>query len=238
MKIHCLVHLEFETLGNIKDWVQSKGYTISLTMPCKDSFYPGTEEFDLLIIMGGLMSVYQEDEYPWLIKEKEFVRNAIESGKSVYGICFGAQMLSELLGGTVSRNKFREIGWHKVQSLDAFNKDASLFDCPSEFTILQWHGDTFTLPEGAARLFESEACLEQGFIYGSDVLAVQFHPEADEQCVESLLTQCSSDLVEGRYIQSGEEIRGRSDLLESSSNLMFKILDWFESNIKAKENVS
>ncbi|SFM83378.1 type 1 glutamine amidotransferase [Methanolobus profundi] len=234
MKIHCLVHLEFETLGNIKEWACNNGHSISVTMPYMNSNYPHPDEFDLLVIMGGLMSVYQEDEYPWLIEEKEFVKNVIESGKSVYGICFGAQMLSEILGGQVSQNMYREIGWHIIQTLDAFREDDSLFNMPPELTVFQWHGDTFTLPKGARRLFESEACPEQGFIYRDNVLAVQFHPETDESCVDSLVTECASDLVKGRYIQSEQEIRGRDDLLASSSDLMFTILDWFEENIKAK----
>ncbi|WP_340820589.1 type 1 glutamine amidotransferase [Methanolobus sp. WCC4] len=233
MNIHCLVHLEFETLGNIREWACNNGYSISVTMPYVNSIYPQPDEFDLLIIMGGLMSVYQEDEHPWLIQEKEFVKGIIDSGKAVYGICFGAQMLSELLGGKVSRNEFREIGWHSIRSLDTFNEDEVLFSIPSELTVLQWHGDTFTLPDGARRLFESEACPEQGFIYGDNVLAVQFHPEADESCIDSLISECSSDLVEGKYIQSEKEITGRDDLLASSSALMSAILDWFEDGIKA-----
>ncbi|MEZ5336304.1 MAG: type 1 glutamine amidotransferase [Methanolobus sp.] len=236
MRIHCLVHLEFETLGNIKDWACSKDYPVSVTVPSENSVYPELDDFDLLIIMGGLMSVYQQDEFSWLKMEKDFVKNVVNSGKAVYGICFGAQMLSEILGGKVSRNKFREIGWHRVSSLDSLQEDISLFDFPPEFTALQWHGDTFTLPEGATRLFRSEACYEQGFIYGANVLAVQFHPEVDVQCIEGLLSNCESDLVEGRYIQSEQEIRGQNNFLDLSSQLMFTILDWFEDKILLENN--
>ena len=236
MKIHCLVHLEFETLGNIKEWACSKGYSISVTMPYVYSSYPKPDDFDLLIIMGGLMSVYQEEEYPWLKKEKEFVKTAINSGKAVYGICFGAQMLSEILGGKVSQNKFMEIGWHEVHPLESFRTDDTLFQVPADISVFQWHGDTFSLPEGAKHLFESEACPEQGFIYGDNVLAIQFHPEVDEECVGSLIANCSSDLAEGMYIQSENEICGRDDFIKSSSDLMFTILDWFEENIRRKTN--
>ena len=233
MKIHCLVHLDFETLGNIRDWVGKKEHSISITMPCENQIYPEIGDIDLLIIMGGLMSVYQEDEYPWLKQEKEFVKSVIFSGKAVYGICFGAQMLSDILGGHVSRNEYREIGWHKVRSLDEFDRNAQLFNVQKELTVFQWHGDTFTLPSRCIRLFESEACPEQGFIYGDNVLALQFHPEVDADCVESLLENCSSDLEEeGMYVSSKNEIRGRDDLLEASAKLMFSILDWFEEIIE------
>ncbi|TQD25253.1 type 1 glutamine amidotransferase [Methanolobus vulcani] len=233
MKIHCLVHLEFETLGNIRDWVCEKEHSITVTMPSENQLYPEPDDIDLLIIMGGLMSVYQEDEYPWMKQEKEFVKSIISCGKAVYGICFGAQMLSEILGGQVSRNQHREIGWHKITSLDEFDRDSQFFNIPNELTVFQWHGDTFSLPAGCRRLFESEACPEQGFIYEDKVLALQFHPEVDAGCVESLLENCGSDLTEeGKYVSSEDEIRGRDDLLEASANLMYSILDWFEKMIE------
>jgi GMP synthase-like glutamine amidotransferase len=232
MKIHCLVHLDFETLGNIRDWTCEKEHSLSISVPSEKQSYPDPEDIDLLIIMGGLMSVYQEDEYPWLKQEKEFVKSMISCGKAVYGICFGAQMLSEVLGGQVSPNRHREIGWHKVRSLEEFERNSQLFHVQNELTVFQWHGDAFTLPPGCRRLFESEACPEQGFIYGDKVLALQFHPEVDAECVESLLENCSSDLVEGKYISSENEIRGRNDLLENSAHLMFSILDWFENMIE------
>jgi len=233
MNIYCLVHLDFETLGNIRDWACEKEHSISVIMPSENQIYPDSNDIDLLIIMGGLMSVYQEDEYPWLRQEKEFVSSVLSCGKAVYGICFGAQMLSELLGGQVSRSQYREIGWHKVRSLGEFDKNDRLFNVQNDLTVFQWHGDTFTLPSECRRLFESDACHEQGFIYGNNVLALQFHPEVDESCVENLLENCSSDLAEkGKYVSSGDEIRGRDDLLEASANLMFSILDWFEEMIE------
>ncbi|WP_342304604.1 type 1 glutamine amidotransferase [Methanolobus sp. ZRKC5] len=236
MKISCLIHLEFESLGNIKEWAFNKGHSISVTAPYVNSVFPQLHEFDLLIIMGGLMSVYQEEEYPWLKEEKKFVKTVLKSGKAVYGICFGAQMIAELLEGKVSQSPLKEIGWHKVRSLEAFQADDILFHISEGIIVFQWHGDTFSLPKGAKRLFESEACPEQGFIYGDNVLAVQFHPEVNEECVDSLIENCSSDFVEGKYIQSEHEIRGRDDLIKSSSDLMFAILDWFESNIGSKAN--
>lgn len=237
MKIHCMVHLEFETLGNIRDWAADKGYLITQTVPSENAIYPDPSEFDLLIIMGGLMSVYQEDDYPWLKQEKQFVKKTMLSGKAIYGICFGAQMLAEILGTRVFGNEFREIGWHKVRSLDVLQDDDSLFRLPDEFMALQWHGDTFNLPEGARRLFESEACSEQGFVYGENILAVQFHPEVDRIFLDNLIFNCSSDLTDAPYIQSENEILNRDDLLVSSSFLMFTILDWFEDVIK-RENIS
>lgn len=110
MKIHCLQHLKNETLGNIWTWIALKGHTLTKTMLYEDTSFPDPEDFDLLLIMGGTMSVYQEEEFPWLKPEKEFVRKTIEAEKPVLGSCFGAQMLSDVLGGKVSRNEHKEIG--------------------------------------------------------------------------------------------------------------------------------
>jgi GMP synthase-like glutamine amidotransferase len=229
MRIHCLQHLEFETLGNIPGWVQDRGHVLTKSLPYVEAEFPHTDDFDLLLIMGGLMSVYQEDEHPWLRQEKEFVRSAIKAGKSVLGICFGAQMLSEVLGSSVRRNGFREIGWHTIGLAPVRDEEFFLQGLPSSFTAFQWHGDTYGLPPGARRLFTSAACLEQGFVYGDNVLALQFHPEVDEQCLSNLVTKRRSDLQDGgRYVQSEAEILNKPEMIESSARLMFSILDRFE----------
>ncbi|WP_406658070.1 type 1 glutamine amidotransferase [Methanolobus sp. ZRKC2] len=229
MRIHCLQHLEFETLGNINQWVCGRGHTLSRSLPYASTLFPQLDDLDLLIIMGGLMSVYEEDSYPWLKLEKKFVKKCLNEGKAVLGICFGAQMLAEILGSRVSRNEYKEIGWHKVKTIDGNGKFALSSGFPEEFTALQWHGDTFALPENTVRLFESEACREQGFIFRDNVLAVQFHPEVDERCIQDLVENCRSDLVYGRYIQNENDIVDRPDFIEGSASLMFYILDWFES---------
>lgn len=175
------------------------------------------------------MSVYQENEYPWLKQEKAFVRSAIEAGKSVLGICFGAQMLSEILGSSVRRNDFREIGWHNVELTQSLKEELFLQGLPPSLTVFQWHGDTYELPPGARRLFTSATCLEQGFVYGENVVALQFHPEVDEQCLSNLITNCRSDLQGGgSYVQSEAEILNRPEMIEDSARLMFSILDRFE----------
>ena len=233
MKIHCFQHLKNETLGNIGTWISQKGYTLTKTLLYEEIHFPEPEEFDLLLIMGGTMSVYQEEEYPWLKPEKEFVRRVIELGRPMLGSCFGAQMISEILGGKVTKNRFKEIGWHKVKSVQGENLRSSISsELPScmfpEFTAFMWHGDTFEIPFGTVRLFESEACPNQGFIYNENVLGLQFHPEADRQWVRNLLNDSGHELVEGKYIQSEKEIYGQESLFEDLKDLTFSLMDWFE----------
>ncbi|MHC1755258.1 MAG: type 1 glutamine amidotransferase [Methanosarcina sp.] len=235
MKIHCLQHLKNETLGNIGAWVSLRGHSLTKTLLYERPVFPETEDFDLLLIMGGTMSVYQEKEFPWLKPEKEFVKKVIDTGKPVLGSCFGAQMIAEVLGGKVTRNRFKEIGWHRVKSLtgkDPTTGERIGSELPSglfpEFTAFMWHGDTFEVPAGAVRLFESEACPNQGFIYRGNILGLQFHPEADRQWIGNLIEDSGHELVEGKFIQPGEEILRHEHLLKSSRNIAFSLMDWFE----------
>ena len=267
MKIHCLQHLKNETLGNIGTWIADKGNTLTKTLLYEETSFPDHEEFDLLLVMGGTMSVYQEEAYPWLKPEKEFVRTAVKAGKPILGSCFGAQMIAEVLGGRVIKNQFKEIGWHRVRSIHEKNLKSDISkesttnnrssvsiknyvssessisnesnantitwsDLPScmfpEFTAFMWHGDTFETPSGAVRLFESDACANQGFIYNGNVLGLQFHPEADRQWVRNLINDSGHELVKGKYIQSEVEINCQENLFEGSRKLAFSLMDWFE----------
>jgi len=240
VRIHCLQHLKNETLGNIGAWIARKGYKLTKTLLYEDSLFPDSGEFDLLLIMGGTMSVYQEEEYPWLKPEKEFVRKVIGIGKPVLGSCFGAQMISEVLGGKVTENPYKEIGWHRVRSMEGKSPgERRISKLPScmfpEFTGFMWHRDTFEIPAGAIKLFESEACPNQGFIYNGNVLGLQFHPEADRQWIRNLIRDSGHELVSGKYIQSEKEICGQENSFESSRNLTFSLMDWFEEKYK-REN--
>jgi len=91
-----------------------------------------------------------------------------------------------------------------------------------------WHGDTFEIPAGAVRLFESEACPNQGFIYRGNIIGLQFHPEADWRWIRNLVDDSGHELVEGEYIQSKEEILEYERFLGDSRSIAFSLMDWFE----------
>ena len=235
MRIHCLQHLKNDTLGSIGVCVSLKGHRLTKTLLYEDPVFPEPEEFDMLLIMGGTMSVYQEEEFLWLKPEKEFVKKVIDAGKPVLGSCFGAQLIAEVLGGKVTRNRFKEIGWHRVKASagENLNSEAGLnSELPSclfpEFTAFMWHGDTFEIPTDAVRLFESEACPNQGFIYRGNILGLQFHPEADRQWIRNLIKDSGHELVEGKFIQPEKEILRHEHLLEDSQSIAFSLMDWFE----------
>lgn len=227
MIIYCLHHIEFESFGNLKEWAIVHDHVLSTINPSICDSFLSPDDFDMLVIMGGTMSVYEENKHPWLHKEKAFVSNILRLSKPILGICFGGQMLAQLLGAHVRPNTYKEIGWHHVRKNPQCN--AFLKGLPDTFPVFQWHGDTFDIPEGAARLFESEACINQGFIYNNNIIGLQFHPEANDRWIKELINHCRGDIAQGRYIQNEESMLCRETELAMSKNFMFQLLDTLSS---------
>jgi len=209
MRAHIFQHLSFEGPGNIQPWLRDHGFDITFTIFSEKELFPAISEIDFLVIMGGSMSVNDEDKYPWLIKEKHYIREFIANGKPVLGICLGAQMIASALGAKVYPMPHKEIGWFPVRGVPINHK--SSFQFPASFTPLHWHGETFDLPEGAVLLASSEACKNQAFQLGDNVLGIQFHPEASRETVEDFVFHFKKELVPGRFIQSEEMILRLAD---------------------------
>ncbi|PAV10454.1 amidotransferase [Methanosarcina spelaei] len=232
MKIHCIQHVKFETLGTIVEWIEERKHSLSTTHLYENHNFPSLDNFDLLIVMGGPMNIYEYEKYPWLRKEKIFLKEAISAGKAVLGICLGAQLIADVLKAEVFKNNYKEIGWFPIFTIKPESENPLLKGIPEKFTAFHWHGDTFGLPEEAIRLFESEACKNQGFIYKNRVIGLQFHLEMSNKTIGNVIKNCRNELVEGVYIQNEEEMLDRDSLLTESKLLMFSMLDNFEEVIR------
>jgi GMP synthase-like glutamine amidotransferase len=226
MRLHYIQHVPFEGIANIQGWAENQGWQISGTHLYRLEKLPSPDDLDWLVIMGGPMNIYEDKEYPWLAAEKKFIGATIEKGKIVLGICLGAQLIADVLGGQVVRNRYKEIGWFPV-SLGAKGLASAPFrGFPDEFPALHWHGDTFSLPPGAVMLAESEACPAQAFSFnGSRVLALQFHLESSVDSVRALIQNCSDELVDGEYIQRAEDILENKENFSSIHSSMRLLLD-------------
>ena len=128
-----LQHVPFEGLGSIKSWLSGAGYEITKTQFFKSANLPDVDEIDFLIIMGGSISVNDEDTFPWLALEKTFIRNAIHSSKPLLGICLGAQLIASAMGADVFRNPVKEIGWFPVQGVSSSGD--SFFSFPPSMEV-------------------------------------------------------------------------------------------------------
>jgi GMP synthase (glutamine-hydrolysing) len=226
MRLHYLQHVPFEGPANIEPWAKSLGFTVAGTRLYEDENLPELNQFDWLVIMGGPMNIYEEDKYPWLGREKRFIAEAIENDKIVLGICLGAQLIADVTGGKVYRNSYKEIGWFPV-SLTSEARDSNVFSAlPESFIAFHWHGDTFHLPPGAARIAESEACHIQAFEHKNGrVIGLQFHLESSPESIQLLIDNCGDELVEGRYIQKAHEILPRENHQSEIHGLMCSILE-------------
>jgi GMP synthase-like glutamine amidotransferase len=205
MRAHWFQHVPFEGLGSIEPWLVSNGYTVTCTRFFESVVCPEPEDVDFLVIMGGPMSVNDESDYPWLVPEKQFLRAYLRSGKPALGICLGAQMIATVAGANVYRNPVKEIGWFPVQAVSS-GTDA-LFSFPPSMTVFHWHGETFDLPPGAARLARSEGCENQAFQLGEKVIGLQFHLETTPLAAAAIIENCRNELVPGRYVQSAADLR-------------------------------
>ncbi|MBI4388853.1 MAG: type 1 glutamine amidotransferase, partial [Nitrospinae bacterium] len=174
MRLHYLQHVPFEDLANIEVWARNKGHRISQTRFFANEPLPPVEAFDWLVVLGGPMNIYEEDRYPWLADEKRFIAQAVERKKVVLGICLGAQLLADVLGGKVVKNAHKEIGWFPVSLTGEGQRSAVTRNLPQRFPAFHWHGDTFHLPTGCERLAESEACANQAFAYQGRAVGLQF----------------------------------------------------------------
>lgn len=223
MNIVAFKHFDFDDDYAFRSWAAFGGHRFDFKDPSIEIDDKWLDELDLLIICGGPMSVYEEEQYPWLVSEKQFVQKAIELGKKVLGICFGAQMIAELLGSPVYRNAYKEIGWHSINRTQ--EQHPWLDSLPEQFISFQWHGDTFDLPADTRLLAYSEACRVQAFAYREHVLGLQFHLETTPACMESMFAHWSSELIEAPYIQTAERIRSQYGQSECSLTLLHRILD-------------
>ncbi|GHV07927.1 amidotransferase [Campylobacterota bacterium] len=204
MRAHILQHIWFEDSGTIAELLQELGWTITVTQFDREGILPKSiDEIDLIVIMGGFMSVNDEDQFGWLGEEKQWIKNAIEAGKKVLGICLGAQLIASSLGAGVRKNPQKEIGWHAIAaSAEAVSR--GLF--PQTATVFHWHGESFDLPDEAVLLASSAACQNQAFAIGSSVIGLQFHLETTPKTAKLLVENCENELVNAPYIQSKEAI--------------------------------
>jgi GMP synthase-like glutamine amidotransferase len=228
LRIHYLQHVSFENLGSMQAYLQKQGHSLSATHLYRSDPLPEIDQIDWLIVMGGPMGVHDEEQYPWLAAEKAFIRKAIENGKTVLGICLGAQLIADVLGASVTKNRQREIGWFSIIPSEqaAGTMLGSVFQRPLE--VFHWHGDTFALPDGAIPLASSEACQNQGFILGERVIAFQFHLETTPASAQALVENCRDELDGSAYVQSEAEILAAQPRFEAINQVMQSVLQKLE----------
>ena len=180
--------------------------------------------------MGGPMNIYEEERYAWLAEEKEFIKKAVYSGKIVLGVCLGAQLISDVLGGLAAKNRHKEIGWFPVRLTEEGQASPIFSALPDRFPALHWHGDTFSIPPGASRMAESDACSNQAFILGK-AIGLQFHLESNPESMKRLIDHCAEEMTAGPYVQMPEDLAAARESYDGLRELMESLLDRIEREL-------
>lgn len=225
MIIDVLQHVPHEGPGLIAKWAKENQHQLKVhSLFNKKDHVPTDSEF--LIVLGGPMGVGDTAEFPWLKEERDLIKQLIDKEKPVFGVCLGAQQIATALGSTISMNNQKEIGWFPV------NRTATkLSFFPERLDVFHWHQETFSLPNGATRLFASEACSNQGFLYGENVIGLQFHFEMEKVGIEKILQIDEAFITPGKFVQSIAEMR-ENGVPEDNKQMLEAILDYLaEKNI-------
>jgi GMP synthase-like glutamine amidotransferase len=225
MRVQVFQHVPFEGLGAIEPWLAARDARIGWTRFFETPRIPALDSYDWLIVMGGPMSVNDEAALPWLRDEKRAVAAAIDAGKTVLGVCLGAQLIASALGAKVTPNREREIGWFPIERVadPAAHPIARAF--PARAEVFHWHGETFELPPGALHLARSEACEMQAFALGPRVVGMQFHLETTPESAAALVRHCPEDLRPRRFVQSSDAMLRDTDRFARLRERLVALLD-------------
>jgi GMP synthase-like glutamine amidotransferase len=187
-----------------------------------------------LVFMGGPMSV--NDDLPWIPKVVELIRAAVAADIPVLGHCLGGQLMAKALGGTVGRNPVKEIGWGKIQVAD--NPVAREWFGPDQgaFESFHWHGETFSIPEGAVRIMGNRSCENQGFVAGNN-LGMQCHVEMTEQLIDTWCRSGAEEITESRSspsVQSAGQMKeNANEKLAAMRRVADRLYDRWIKGLKA-----
>ena len=225
MNISVLQHAASEGPGEIEVWAHKRFHHVETCHLYRGDALPVWSSFDLLVVMGGEMNIYQDRDWPWLKPERELIEAALAAGKPVVGICLGSQLIADALGSRVTQNPEIELGWQPV----TWTPEARAYcpEVPAESTVLHWHGDTYELPDGAIRLATSAVCGEQGYVIPGKCLAFQFHMEVDPKITADYVAS-QPNWPQGEYVQSSEEVLAHADnFCAANKSVLFALLDRF-----------
>lgn len=183
MNVLIVKHVEIEGPGLIEYLLNQK--RISHQVLCLESGarLPKPDDFTHIVLLGGPMNVYEENRYPFLKKEDLFIKEVIQRGKPILGICLGAQLMAKAMGAKVFKAPVNEIGWYDVSLTRIGARDPLFYNLPKTFPVFQWHEDTFEIPMAGKLIATSSPIAHQAFRYGENAYGLQFHLEVTEKMI-------------------------------------------------------
>jgi GMP synthase (glutamine-hydrolysing) len=201
-RILVLQHEACEHLGLMAEFLTRRDVEPRYVKIFEGENIPEISAYSGMILLGGPMSVYDEEEHPFLRFEDRLVRSALSTGLPLLGICLGAQLIAKAAGARVYPGKQKEIGWYPIYMTSDGLRDRLFSALGKRLTVFQWHGDTFDIPRHGVRLAGSALFPNQAFRIGSSAYALQFHLEVSPPMIREWFE---------RYNQELDSLRGRID---------------------------
>src|ERR1700742_1861325 len=204
-RVYVLQHIDTEPLGTIGEAIAARGFEAEYVHGYEGEAIPKSlDDAAGVVVMGGPMGVYEQNEFPFLRDELRLIESALRDEKPVLGICLGSQLLAAALGAEVRKGGHKEIGWFPVSLTDAGRHDRLFEGVGQSFTAYVWHGDVFDLPSGAERLASSEQTTDQAFRFGKNAYGLLFHLEVTPQIITDMMTAFADELAEEKL--DGQQI--------------------------------
>lgn len=188
-------HVAFEDLGAFESAISRAGYVLHYWNVGEQELWTlEPVKIDLLIVLGGPIGAYEDGSYPFLSEEITILEQRLDTGRPTMGVCLGAQLIARAAGASVYPSGAKEIGLAPITLTEA-GRASCLAPFADDPVALHWHGDTFDLPIGATHLASTEQCRNQAFAIGSNVIGLQFHPEAGAGGFEKWLVGHARELA-------------------------------------------
>lgn len=199
-------HVHFEDCGSLADLLGERGFEVRYVEPWREDFRTlDVATPELFVGLGGPVSVYEEDRYPWIADEVRLFERRLAARRPLLGICLGAQMLARALGARVFAGP-KELGWAPLQLTEEGQRSVIAPLAGESTSMLHWHGDTFDLPQGATLLASTEPVPHQVFSWERFALAFQCHPEVRHENIEAWLVGHAAEIAATRGV-SVEQLR-------------------------------
>ena len=211
MRVLVLQNCEYETLGAYERYLVDSGITCDVVHAYRETL-PDPMDYGMLLIGGTPDSAYNRDKVPYLSQVYATLSTAVNASIPCFGVCCGAQLLAEIIGGRVYRNPEMEIGGYRVTLTPEATHDPLLKGFPQEWPVFHWHGDTFDLPHHATLLAQGEKCRNQLFRYGA-IAGVQFHLEVTSSEAQQWAHRYADELP--RVGKSAEQVVAECRAFES-----------------------
>ena len=232
MRLHILEHETYQGPINVDFWAEKNNFPLQRTFVCQGGPLPVPDDFDWLVVTGSYIYVWEEEGHPWLAPEKELVGSALNQGKTVIGLCFGAQVIADVLGGRSFLNQEREIGWHQVYLTPEGRKSKLFAGLPETFTSFHWHSAHFDLPPACRSLAYSQVSPNQAFIWDQGpAYGFQFHPEYTLDLIRTYAREFGREWTGGPHVTPPDEVVNIAD----KSAETYPILETLLNNMRKME---